>query len=206
MKSFKQYLIETHRPDAKHFWNMGVFNPNGRFSPEGRFIDKLDKVPEELPKRSFNPSIGGEEIEGFFGIKSMPKSQSIEYTGKATTFGHVGPVWNKGSSFNADGSGDKPNHTFLQVESKRITDPGREGISFVISRVNHKQIADEEIHHVFLRDDMNTEHMGLSDIFAIHPHDAENLLNAHMTTVLPHYPYPGANKQQTSVEEFHYPI
>ena len=200
MKCFKQFLLETQRPDAKHFFNMGVFNPNGRLSSSN------SKIPQELPKTYFDAGIGGSEIEGYFGIKSTSsKADSWFYTGEATTFGHVGPVWNKGSQFNADGSGDASNHTFLQVKSERITDPKKnKGTSFVISRVNHKGEADEDIHHVFIGDnDQNRQHNGLSDVFAMKPDAADELIDAHLATELQHYRYPGADKENRSVEEFH---
>ena len=166
MKSFRQYLLEDHRystngslspfkgypewanvtrAQSKNIRRAGIIRGSRNFDPRvepySKFADK--DVPGE--------------IRGYFGIKKSPITDDTEYNGEATSFHHIGPVWNKGSGFGASDPTETPNPTFLQIKSKRVeygnTSNFRKGLSVVISRINHQGVADEEIHHMFIHDE-----------------------------------------------------
>ena len=236
MKSFRQYLLEN-----KFSFN-GIFSPKYGF-PEWANITETQRKKLESQgivrrRGNFDPRVepyGVQdkdvpgEIRGYFGIKKSPITDDTEYNGEATSFHHIGPVWNKGSGFGASDPTETPNPTFLQIKSKRVeygnTSKFKKGLSVVISRINHQGVADEEIHHMFIHDEddkpadddvsfsmkkidpgdligggragghwgeeppstgPSVEHMGLSDAFAIHPRDAEDLLQQHLDFDLPH--------------------
>jgi hypothetical protein len=254
MKSFRQYLLENE------------FGPNGIFSPKTGYPEWANVTRAQSKNirragiirgsRNFDPRVEPYskfadkdvpgEIRGYFGIKKSPITDETEYNGEATTFHHIGPVWNKGSGFGASDPSETPNPTFLQIKSKRVeygnTRNFRKGLSVVISRVNHKGVADEEIHHMFVRDEDDTpadddvsfsmkkidpgdligggragghwaeeppitgpsvEHMGLSDTFAIHPEDAEDLLQKHLDFDLPHRDTPDGPEVTIPIGAFH---
>ena len=253
MKSFRQYLLEN-----KFSFN-GIFSPKDGF-PEWANI--TEKQRENLESRgiirrrgNFDPRVepyGVQdndvpgEIRGYFGIKKSPITDETEYNGEATSIHHIGPVWNKGSGFGASDPTETANPTFLQMKSKRVeygnTSNFKKGLSVVISRVNHKGVADEEIHHMFVHDEddkaadddvsfsmkkidpgdligggragghwaedppstgPSVEHMGLSDSFAIHPRDAEDLLQKHLDFDLPHRDTPDGPEVTIPIGAFH---
>ena len=253
MKSFRQYLLENE------FSFNGIFSPKYGY-PEWANITK--KQRENLESQgivrgsaNFDPRVepyGVQdkdvpgEIRGYFGIKKSPITDDTEYNGEATTFHHIGPVWNKGSDFGVSDKTETPNPTFLQIKSKRVeygnTSNFRKGLSVVISRINHQGVADEEIHHMFIHDEddkpadddvsfsmkkidpgdligggragghwvedppitgPSVEHMGLSDSFAIHPRDAEDLLQKHLDFDLPHRDTPDGPEVTIPIGAFH---
>jgi hypothetical protein len=253
MKSFRQYLLENE------------FAPNGIFSPKHGYPEWANITKQQRKNLESRGILGGRvrtdleiepygvqdkdvpgEIRGYFGIKKSPITDDTEYNGEATSFHHIGPVWNKGSGFGASDPTETPNPTFLQIKSKRVeygnTSNFRKGLSVVISRINHKGVADEEIHHMFVPDEddkpadddvsfsmkkidpgdligggragghwaeeppstgPSVEHMGLSDAFAIHPKDAEDLLQKHLDFDLPHRDTPDSAETTIPIGAFH---
>lgn len=256
MKSFKQYLLENE------------FGPNGIFSPKTGYPEWANVTRAQSKNirragiirgsRNFDPRVEPYskfadkdvpgEIRGYFGIKKSPITDDTDwqYNGEATSFHHIGPVWNKGSGFGASDPTETPNPTFLQMKSKRVeygnTRNFRKGLSVVISRINHQGVADEEIHHMFVPDEddkpadddvsfsmkkidpgdligggragghwgeeppstgPSVVHMGLSDTFAIHPEDAEELLQKHLDFDLPHRDTPVGAETTIPIGAFH---
>ena len=254
MKSFRQYLLEDHR-----------YSTNGSLSPFKGYPEWANLTREQSKNirragiirgsRNFDPRVEPYskfadkdvpgEIKGYFGIKKSPITDDTEYNGEATSFHHIGPVWNKGSGFGASDPTETPNPTFLQIKSKRVeygnTSRFDKGLSVVISRINHQGVADEEIHHMFIPDEddkpaddrsfsmkkidpgdligggragghwaeeppitgPSLEHMGLSDTFAIHPEDAEDLLQKHLDFDLPHRDTPDGPEVTIPIGAFH---
>ena len=165
MKSFRQYLLENE------------FSPNHIWSPKTGYPEWANVTREQSKNirragiirgsRNFDPRVEPYskfadkdvpgEIRGYFGIKKSPITDDTEYNGEATSFHHIGPVWNKGSGFGASDPTETPNPTFLQIKSKRVeygnTSKFKKGLSVVISRINHQGVADEEIHHMFIHDE-----------------------------------------------------
>lgn len=196
MKCFKQFLLENI-PDISMF----AFSPNGRFSPHKARHMESTKLP-------FHPVGGNEDIQGFFRITENPVVTGQHYyTGEAITFNHVGPVWNTGSQFNDDSSGAVPNPTFLHVQTSYHESPKGKGIRALISRINHKDQSDLPIHEVFLNEtDNNEEHQGRSDIFAMKPDDAMDIIDEHLSTKLPHSQdlMRGVPVQDKIIDDFHH--
>ena len=171
MKSFRQYLLESEWAN----WN--EFSPNHIWSPKTGYPEWANVTRAQSKNirragiirgsRNFDPRVEPYskfadkdvpgEIRGYFGIKKSPITDDTEYNGEATTFHHIGPVWNKGSDFGVSDKTETPNPTFLQIKSKRVeygnTSNFRKGLSVVISRINHQGVADEEIHHMFIHDE-----------------------------------------------------
>ena len=165
MKSFRQYLLENE------------FSPNHIWSPKTGYPEWANLTREQSKNirragiirgsRNFDPRVEPYskfadkdvpgEIRGYFGIKKSPITDDTEYNGEATTFHHIGPVWNKGSDFGVSDKTETPNPTFLQIKSKRVeygnTSRFDKGLSVVISRINHQGVADEDIHHMFIPDE-----------------------------------------------------
>jgi hypothetical protein len=253
MKSFRQYLLENE------------FAPNGIFSPKTGYPEWANVTRAQSQNirragiirgsRNFDPRVEPYskfadkdvpgEIRGYFGIKKSPITDDTEYNGEATSFHHIGPVWNKGSGFGASDPTETPNPTFLQMKSKRVeygnTSRFDKGLSVVISRINHQGVADEDIHHMFIPDEddkpadggsfsmkkidpgdligggragghwaeeppttgPSVVHMGLSDAFAIHPTDAEKLLQKHLDFDLPHRDTPDGAETTIPIGAFH---
>lgn len=254
MKSFRQYLLEDHR-----------YSTNGSLSPFKGYPEWANVTREQSKNirragiirgsRNFDPRVEPYskfadkdvpgEIRGYFGIKKSPITDDTEYNGEATSFHHIGPVWNKGSGFGASDPTETPNPTFLQMKSKRVeygnTSRFDKGLSVVISRINHQGVADEDIHHMFIPDEddkpaddrsfsmkkidpgdligggragghwaeeppttgPSVVHMGLSDSFAIHPTDAEELLQKHLDFDLPHRDTPDDAETTIPIGAFH---
>ena len=254
MKSFRQYLLEDHR-----------YSTNGSLSPFKGYPEWANLTREQSKNirragiirgsRNFDPRVEPYskfadkdvpgEIRGYFGIKKSPITDDTEYNGEATSFHHIGPVWNKGSGFGASDPTETPNPTFLQMKSKRVeygnTSRFDKGLSVVISRINHQGVADEDIHHMFIPDEddkpaddrsfsmkkidpgdligggragghwaeeppttgPSVVHMGLSDSFAIHPTDAEELLQKHLDFDLPHRDTPDDAETTIPIGAFH---